>query len=538
MATGNIQQTTLKINSIFDGISPSQYFGVAGTYNTSIAVDPDLPIISTDIRTSGFCVPVGYAKFSGTNVNGNTVAIITNPKDTNVYVVLSNGKLISYSSSLGSETLIGTVAGSNATGATYYNNYIYIFGTGAGKDDVSRYGPLNNAPSLVDNVWKGVTLGSQSALGNPTYPTIRGVTIPNHWGFVHGDNSLYFCDFGASTSTKPGQGMIHRIHTKKTTDEGDTNDTTVPSLYAALSLPFGFYPTSIVNFGTSVMILGMYTIDSTINQGRSAFVLWDPTNTTSFYLGPVFLEDPLATALLNVNGSVYVWSGNAVNGCRMSRYVGGESVNDIIYLEEGFPPFAGAVDSIGNRIIFGAYTTNPSTSACVFAYGSKDKRLPAGLHNVIKTSSAGASPIVCALKYVQQNSNITPKAITAWHDASANGIDQYSTTATLASKMRWMFNIGRKFNVMNIMVPFAGAVAANTTITPTLYFDDLSSSKVLTVINNTNYPTQRKVQYKGAELINAVGLNNFVFELAWTGTNPLPVALPIEIGIEIKTDEA
>lgn len=521
----------IRINSILGGASPSRYFGAEGTFDQSLGIDPDFPITASAIRTSGFAVPVGMAAFSGANVTSHIVSIVNNPKNTLTYVVLSNGRLISYDSSLASETLIGTVTGGTASSACYYNNYIYIFGTGASTDDVSRYGPLNNSPTLVDNVWKGATLGSLTALTNTTYPTFNSVSIPNHIGHVHGDNSLYFTDF------INGQGLIHRINTKKVTNEGDTNGTTVPSAYNVLDLPFGFYPTAIESFSTSVMILGNYSSSGAINQGKAAFVLWDPTNTTTFYLGPVFLEDPLATALLNVNGPVYIWSGNGQNGYRLAKYSGGESVADKAFFEEGFPPFATAVDAIGNKVIWGGTTTTPATSACVWAFGSKDARLPGGIQNIIKTTSAGTTPIVTALKYTQQSSNTQPKAIVAWRDGTTRGIDQYSATGTLASFLRFTFNIGQKFELMKMRVPFGGAVAANTTITPTVYFDDLSSSKAPSVINNTNFPGSRHVTYKQPELKDFIGENNFTLEFAWTSTNPLPIAFPINLEVDIKEDE-
>jgi hypothetical protein len=519
---------TLTINSIFAGHSASQYFGHADTINTSIAIDPDLPILSTDTRTSGFVVPVGSAVFSGANVTSQIVRILNNPKNTLTYVVLTNGRLISYSSSLGSETLIGTVAGGAAVWAEYYNNFIYIWTP----TNISRYGPLNNSPTLTDTVWTGATLGTQTALTNTTYPTLRSASVPNHVAHVHGDNSMYFTDF------INGQGLIHRINTKKVTDEGDTNGTTVVSAYNALDLPFGFYPTSIESFSKSLLITGIYTIDTTVNQGKSAFVLWDPTDTVSFYLGPIFLPDPLVTASLNVNGPIYIWSGNAQNGVRLSKYTGGESVSEIVYQEEGLPPLAGAVDALGNRIVWGGFTTNPEAGSCVWAWGSKDARLPVGLHNVSRTSSTGATPTITALKYVLQSSNVTPKLVTAWLDGTTRGLDQYSTTATLDSNIRWLFNTGNKGDIKEIKIPLGGAVAANTTITPTLYFDDFSTSKALTVINNTNYPSKRKIIYKGTELKDTTFSNNFGLEFTFTGTNPLPIGLPITIDVDIKEDEA
>jgi len=428
----------LRINSILSGVSPSRYFGAEDTFDQSLGIDPDFPILGSAIRTSGFAVPIGMADFTGANLTAKAVSIITNPKNTNVYVVTSDGKLISYSSSLGSETAIGTVTGDVASSGVYYNNYIYIFTP----TNVSRYGPLNNSPTLVDSVWTGATLGTQTALTNTTYPTFNSVSIPNHVGHVHGDNSLYFTDF------INGQGQIHRINTKKVTDEGDTNGTTVPSAYSVLDLPFGFYPTAIESMGTLLIILGNYSSDGTVNQGKSAFVVWNPTNTVSFSEGPIFLADPLATALLNVNGVLYIWSGNGQNGFRLSRYQGGESVRDIALFEEGFPPFSQAVDAIGNKVIWGGTTTTPATSACVWSWMSKDSRLPSGIHNIMKTTSAGATPVVSALKVVQQSSNIQPKAIVAWNDASDRGIDQWSATGTLGSYLRWTFNVGRKFNIM------------------------------------------------------------------------------------------
>ena len=592
----------LKINEIFKGQSAAQYFGAEGTYNTSVAIDPDLPILSTDTRTSGFPVPVGYAEFSGTNINAPVIKLITNPKNTLTYAVCNNGRLVSYDSSLASETLIAstftvtiaspavfsltahglaagnvvyfstsgalptgltagtayyviatgltanafevsTTAGGAAVntsgsqsgthkitmechGAEYYNNYIYLFS----QTNVSRYGPLNNSPALTHSFWY-FTL-AETALTDTTYPSLRGVEIPNHYAHVHGDNSMYFCDF------INGQGLIHRINTKKVTDEGDTDGTTVASAYNVLDLPFGFYPTSVESHGTNMVILGIYSIDSTINQGRSAFVIWDPTNTISWNIGPVYLPDPLATAVLNVNGLIHIWSGNGQNGVRVSRYLGsGESVKDLAYQEEGLPPLSGAVDALGNRVVWGGFTTNPATGSAVFAYGSKDSRFPAGLHNIAKGSGAGTTPIVTAIKYVQQSSNITPKLVIASTDGTGTQIDSYSTSATLASNIRWMFNIGTRGQILKIKIPIAGAVAANTTITPKLYFDDLSSNKTLTAITNTNYPSKRSVVFKGSELKDTTFINNFVLELAWTSTNPLPVALPITIEVETFDDE-
>ena len=110
-----------KIESIFEGHQPSFYAGAKGQFLTSIGIDPDVPLTdaSTDLKTAGAIRPVAYSTFSGANVTAAPIAIITTPKNTNVYVVLSNGRLISYDSSLANETLIGTVTGGVARGAFY-----------------------------------------------------------------------------------------------------------------------------------------------------------------------------------------------------------------------------------------------------------------------------------------------------------------------------------------------------------------------------------------------------------------------------------
>lgn len=515
----------LEINSIFAGQSPSQYYGADGAYNSSIAIDPDYPIPS-GVKASGFCVPIGASVISTpTNVNDEVIAIITTPKNSNIYAVTVSGKLISYSSSLGSETVIGTVTGSQAHGALYYNNYIYILGTGASGTDVSRYGPLTSSPALTNGVWTGATLGSLTALTNTTYPTLRNVSIPNHWGFVHFD-SVYFFDF------KNGIGMVHKIKTTKTTQEGDTND---GSAYNVLDLPLGWYPVAGCSFGTDIAVIAIQTTDTTINQGRAAMFLWNTTD-SSFYKQS-FLPDPIATAIINDNGTLKIWCGNAVSGTRLVYYAGGDSFPDLAFDEEGTPPIAGAVEINGGRVMWGSWTTYPATTASVKAYGSKNSRLPKGVHNIFRTTSAGSTPTVTAIKLAQQTDNKTPQILVAWSDGSSQGIDKYSATATLNTSIRWMFNIGKPFQIKEIRIPLGGAVAANTTITTNIYIDDASSTVTPTVINNTNYPSNRKIIYKQEELKSAVGADNFILEIANTGTNPLPTALPINIQVEVFPDE-
>lgn len=472
-------RSTIQINSILDGWSQTKYLGSKNSFDSSIGVDPDLSLTTSDTKTSGVIVPVAYEDFSDTDLSGAVRWLITNPKDTNLYTYNSDGEVLSYSSSLtqASEAVIGTPTSGAGNGGTYYNNYIYFMTP----TDISRYGPMDNSPSLTNTVWTGTTLGSQKSLVNTTYPSLRGLPIPNHSGHVHGDDSLYFCDF------VNGKGIIQKIKTSPTldydaqsvnytvglvvtggtsgatgtivsdSDSGSTgtlvlsgitgvfqnNETLTDSgsgsatvngtitegagnngtTYNSLDLPFGFMPVDIESWGTDVVIVAIQTSDSTINQGKAALFFWDPTDTVSFYRGPVYLPDPLATALLSVNGILRIFSGNAVSGTRVSKYIGGETISDRAldteFIEDSLPPFAGAVDAFGGRGVWGGFTTYPETSACVWALGSKDGKIPMGLHNIVRTNSASSTnQNATAVKYVQQADNKNPRVVVGWNDGA------------------------------------------------------------------------------------------------------------------------
>lgn len=523
---------TILIESILGGQSATQYFGKKGTFNSSIAIDPDLPI-GSQIKTSGMIVPSRYEKFSGTEIDGFPNWIITQPKTTNSFVYTSAGKFHSFNSSIVMRTtdekstaLPITITGGAGNGAFYYNNFVYLIEA----TDITQYGGMDQGASIAitANVWTGGKFGL-TALTNTTYPSIRGTPIPNHPAHVHGDNATYFGD------VVDGQGVLHKLKTSETTIEGDTDD---GSGFNVLDLPFGFFPTDVESWGTDIVVSTIQTLDSTINQGKAAIFLWDPTDTVSFYRGPIFLPDPLVTAMLNINGVVHIWSGNANNGVRLSRYIGGDVTEEILYLEEGVPPFAGAVDALGSRIAFGGFTTYPVSSASVLSYGSKRADLPKGLNNIVKSTSAGATQMVFSLKYVQQTSNVAPRLIVGWGDGSAKGLDKLSTSATYASVLRSeMINIGRKFEIEEIRIPLGATVATNMSIVPKILFDDLSSTVTLDTINPTNFSGKRKAIYKNPALKTARGENNFLLEFTHGGTVQLPILLPIEITVNIFDDE-
>lgn len=524
---------TYKINGMLQGVSPTQYVGYDGSFDSSIAIDPDLPVSTSGTRTSGVAVPVAYTKFSATEIASAPLWIITQIKTTNSFVYTAGGILHSFDSDIAmratdeaSTALPITITGGAGNGAAYYNNYIYLLEA----TDVSRYGGMNQGASIAktENVWTGATLGSQTALTNTTYPSLRGVAIPNHAAHVHGDNALYFCD------VVNGQGVIHKIKTSKTTIEGDTNN---GSTFNGLDLPFGWLPVDIESYSTDLCILAIQSTSAAIKQGNAALFFWN-TIDDSFYRGPVFLQDPIATALKNVNGTIRIWSGNGVSGVRVSEYLGGEVIREIAYQEDGLPPFAGAVDALGSRTVWGGFTAYPEVSASVSAIGSKRSSLPQALHNVARATSAGASPNVTSLAYVQQASSITPRLILGWKDDSASGLDSFSTSGTLAAVYRTpLINVGSQFRFLKIKIPFGAALTTNMTCIPTLYVDDLGTSLALTTINSTNYSGRRTIIYRAPELNTIGGAANFLLQLRWTGTVQLPVIFPIEIEIEEYEDQ-
>lgn len=510
-------------------MNPAQYFNTENGYNVAIGIDPDLPV-GTDVKTSGMLVPSLYQDFTTTHVDGDPMWIITNPGNTLTYVYCDNGAFVSYTNTQGTETNLTAPTAGAGNGAAYYNNYIYL----AVPTDIARYGPMDGSPAIAQGVWTSAVLGSQTALANPTYPTMQGAVIPNHPMHVHpSNNTLYVGDFNA------GQGMIHKIETKKTSVLGDTDD---GSDYNVIDLPFGFYPTDIESYGTYLVVLAIQTRDATADQGSAALFFWD-TDADSFF-NRVDIADPLGTALLNVNGLLYVFSGNASSGFRISKYIGGDSLIEVAYFEDGHPPFAGAVEVIGSKMLFGSTTSYPETSASVLSFGSKRGDLPQKLHNIIRSNAGATTPRITSLKKVQQASNVAPKVLVGWGDSTAvtpaYGIDK-SGTGTFNNVWRSeLFKINKPFYIERIRIPLGTALAANMEIVPKLIVDDGVETKTLQTINTTNYTVgARKIIYKPQELQtdDAEGENNFMLELNWGGSTQLPVLLPIEIDIITNDDE-
>jgi hypothetical protein len=529
---------TIVIGSIFGGESPSQNYFQEGQYLQGVGIDPELPLTDAvgDRRSAGAIRPTAYSEFSTSAIDANPYWLLTTPKNALLYAYMNNGKVYSYDTSFASETSVGTPTSGAGNGSAYYNNYLYF----ATPTNIARYGPLNNSPALTQTVWTGATLGTQVALTNTTYPAIRGSgLLPNHPMHVHSNNRLYFGDF------INGQGIIHAIKTTKVTDEGDTDD---GSAYNVLDLPFGYMPTDIESYGTDLVISAIQTTNATFNQGKAALFFWD-TISDSFY-NQVPLPDSLVTALLNNNGALLVFSGpmstgtDVSNGYRVSQYLGGQSIQTLYYSEIGTPPLAGAVDAIGDRVLWGTFThlqtttaASPEYFAVVMSIGAKNPAVGGGVHCIAKASAAAtaADGFVTAVKNVQQSSLSFPKVVMGWRDSGGYGLDKQTTTYTTSIFRTRNFVMGRPGIVKEIRFNVSPAIAANMTITPKLFLDDFTSSSTegLTVVNATNYASSEKtIKYRPDTNFD----NNFVLELRFSGTALVDVKLPITFVVELKED--
>lgn len=389
-----------QIDSVLGGYSVSEYFNQQNQFLNSIGIDPEMPKDDSATKPSGLLRPTSMAKFSGTEVTGVPFWFLTNPKTTNTYLYANDGKVHTIASTFAMGTALDAVTTSTGNGAAYYNNYIYF----AKNTDIARFGPLDGTAAMDQDWWTSSPL-SKTALTNTTYPSISGVVMPNHPMAVH-QNRLYVGDVNSS-----GIGIISMINTKKTTNEGDTDDTTVPSAYNVLDFNYQWFPTCLEPYGNYLAIGVIEGGSTTVKQGNAKLLIWDTLATTTAPNIIAELPDPLITAMRYVNGILYIFSGNASGGMRISRYLGGEQFEELFFIDGMFPPFQGAVDYQINRIVWGTGTTNPIAAGVVMSLGSKVRNLQMGVHCILAPVT-GTNALVTAVKYVAQGENQYP--LTGW----------------------------------------------------------------------------------------------------------------------------
>lgn len=522
----------LRIDSILGGIAPAIHAAGKGQFLASQGIDPEVDVLK---YPSGYIMPTGFTAFSGAALNAAPTWLLTSNHNTKVYAYCDNGRLVSYDNTLGSETNAGTPTSGAGNGAVILNDYLCLMTP----TDVSVYGPLSGSPSITNTWW--TTTASLTAFANSLNAATRNVYYPNHAAHLHSDGKAYICDYN---------GLRGRINKLGITSAG-AND---GSAYDVLALPTGFRPYDLETFGTDLAIVGSSAgTDTATKQGGAFLVLWD-TFSPSFYR-QIPIPGAMATAVLNVGGVLYIWAGSVDYGYSLFRYTGGFGVEQVWSTHEGSPPFAGAVDAVGDRVVWGAFTTSSGPyqgGACLFSKGYQNKRLgPAdAIHNIGVVNTGQTLPVVSAVKYVQQAQN-TKYPVIGWRtDTSATyGLSKYSASAVKAfcSFASEVFSINRPFAVRDIRLPLTAAVSVggDPIISPYIYYDDATTYKALNSIGLGNYPGLSTVKYEALEIEQAatvdsnggvsgfVANNNFMLYVqissiaAQTG-----IALPIEITVE------
>lgn len=540
----------ITIDSILGGQSPTTHFSAADQFRASLGIDPALPIDDSGFGgvfsevASGLLRPVGVSGFDGSVIaNGNHAPywFIGQPKTSLTYVYDIAGSAYSINNGFTATTALsdgGSLSSSSANGAEYYDNYIYF----AKNTDIARYGPLDGAPVFNGTYWTG-TLG-KAALTNTSYPAeyYSGFSYPNHVLHRHSDGKLYIADVVGN------QGTIHVISTSKAAVEGDTDNGSTAN---KLQFGYGLWPTAIESYGSSLAIALYEGVSTAVHQQRAKIAIWDTTSANFNSITWVEFPDPLISAMKNVNGVLYVFSGNTqARGVRISRYVGGSTFQEVAYLEDSEPPLQGAVDGMSERLVWGSYTEIPETAPIVFSLGLQKASLSKGIFKTMRPSG-NSSTVITALRLA--NPNRTNNAafsfsvpIVGWSDLENNKLEKQGSVYSNAASVFWsrQFNIGQPFEIKRIRIPLAQTLAAGMTITPKLYFDNGIASQTLTTIDSTAFPNNAETGFGRVANIKTAGdgtnimrgQNSFWLELRWTGATLCTVDLPIIIDLEIIPD--
>lgn len=533
MTSLNTKTQTIVIDSILGGTSPTSHYAGKNQFRASIGIDPSFPISSIDstysTTASGFIVPVGTRKLSNTP-SATPLWIKPNPKNSLLYVYDARGSVYTIDEIITTLTALsdaGTTA-SLGNGCEYYDNYMYF----ATNTDITRYGPLNGSAGFVSNYWTG-TLG-KTALTNTSYPTTlrNNIQIPNHPLYRHSDGKLYIGD------VQGNQGCLHYISTKKTTVEGDTDNVSTQN---KITFGYGLYPTAIAGYGTDIAVSLTEVSGSSLRQTSSKIAFWDTVSASYNKMTWVEFPDSIITAMKNVNGVLYVVSGNyKTRGFRISRFIGGYSFQEVFYSEQGEPCLQGAIDSVLNRVSVGSYSSIPTDNGTVWSVGLQKDGLSNGVFNTFKVTDSGASTCVTAVCYGDATNINFYTPVVGYTQAgdgstSANyGIEKYSSITPNVNSYWWsqVFRIGRPFKIISVRIPLSNPPNATTYILPTIYTDNGNSFYNGPTINITNYPNELNclVNFNAAK-----GKNHFWLSLnfASSSTGVIPVELPIIIEYQL-----
>lgn len=538
---------TIKINSILGGHAPTTHFSREDQFKTSLGIDPSFTIDDNGPGSIGGTLPSGLLRPVNTYNVGTTFAsprwIKGNPKEEGtLYVYDTGGSVYTVNDTLTTLTGLGDLNDggiAQGNGMEYYDNYMYF----ARATTVARYGPLNGTAAFTDDYW--VSSIGQTALTNTQYPVDFDFTeeYPNHVLHRHSDGKLYIADVVGN------QGTLHYIQTSKTTAEGDTNN---GSTFDAVNVGFGLWPTAMESYGSDLAIafieIARASSIRTFKSTRSKIAFWDTTSANVNKITWVEFPDQMITALKNVNGILYVVSGNQyTDGFRVSRFIGGYSIEEVAYFETGQPAFPGALDGVSSRLYFGSWTNYPERAGCVYSLGLQKASLGAGVFNTVSVYGVNGDSTYTKAEVLVTALNVADSSTASFLDnlpilgISTGGVS-YSAVAAITNteygnspSVWWsrMLNIGQPFKITKIRIPLAQRVADGMTVTPKIYLDEGVDTQTLEPINWTNYPNKKNIVI---EPTNLVGDHNFWLELRWTGSVLCTVGLPITIEYELIDD--
>jgi hypothetical protein len=548
----------VKIDSIAGGIQQYESPPKSDEYYDARGINPDLGITGGSmVRASGMLRPHAYETYSSMRISGVPLWLEANPKEYGTrYIYDSVGSVYTFDTNYAvtglkdlNDAPSDEPVGATGNGMAYYDNYMYF----ARSTTVARYGPLNGVAAWDMDYW-GTTLG-KTALTNTTYPvqiSYSNATLPNHILYRHGGR-LYITDFMG------GQGVIHFIQTTKGAVEGDTND---GSTYNAVDFPWGYYPTALSHYGDllAVALYEGYPATTSTHllyyQKPAKVALWDTTNTLTYeQMVDSGFSDPFITALRNVNGVLYAFSGQlGGTGARITRYIGGDTFEQVALADSAVPPLPGAVDNVMNKIYFGTAHKGHHQGGAVYALGSRTGGLSNVLHcvGVLASTSftAGDSRAqVTALAVLDAPGLHRDWPILGWTNASSGaaslqekvGLDaapywtggDLSKGGTYASY--WISNsimVGRPFKIRSIRFNFYNYLTTTNSVTPTIYYDHFARTKTLETMGGSNYLNKYTATQRPSSSEN-YGLHSFMLQLQWAGTTPVTVLLPIYIEVEL-----
>lgn len=526
----------IKIESILGGIADSEFFPGKDQFRFSLGIDPSLGShdqLVNNVSFSGLLRPTVLPTVDYTQIQKPPLWIVENPKDGGFYIYDFRGS--TYSIPFGVMTPLsdaGLMVNATGNGAAYYDNYIYF----AKNTTIARYGPLDGTPKFDGDYW--TTTLSKAALNNTTYPitvAAPSVNYPNHVMHRHSDGKLYIAD------VQNNQGVLHVISTTKTTVEGDTDNS---SSFQKITFGYGLYPTAIETYGSSLVISFLET-NTTVTgsqKTRAKIAFWDTTSQNFNSIIWVEFPDGFITGLKNLNGTLYIISGETSSyGFRISRYIGGFSIEDVAVYAFGYPPLPGAIVADGNRLMFGVQAYGGANildgTGAVFSLGLGNTRL--GQHMFSNIRASGTVTALAASRNSSTTAITLP--IVAWSKGltSPNGIDVptnggYPYTQNPAYFESQIYRTGGSFKITKIRIPFVAKLTTNMSLTPAIYDSNDTLIQTLTTITGSNYPNKRVVTLRPQNLIVN---SDFYMSLQWGGADLCTVGLPIVITCEPVEDD-